>query len=88
VTQQPVHVSSARRAVRAGPHLPGTGEVTGGRGTHSIGSMPIATNAARLDAWRARASRAPVLLTRRRTVDYCRVATALCPWLPRQRQAA
>jgi hypothetical protein len=88
VTRQPVNAPSARQlAARAGQPLPGTGEVTGGRGTHSIRPMPIATNAARLDAWRAPALRAPVLLTRRRTVDYCRVATALCPWPPRQRQA-
>jgi hypothetical protein len=89
VTQLPVNAPSARwLAAQAAQPWPGTGEVTGGRGTHSIRSMPIATNAARLDAWRAPASRAPVLLTRRRTVDYCRVATALCPWLPRQCQAA
>jgi len=57
-------------------------------GAHSIGAMPTATYAGRADAWRAPAWRAPALLTRRRTVDYCRVATTLCPWPPRQRQAA
>ncbi|HEY7360566.1 MAG TPA: hypothetical protein VH642_07125 [Streptosporangiaceae bacterium] len=49
--------------------------------------MPTATHAGRTQAWRAPARRAPALLTRRRTVDYCRVATALCP-RPHRRQAA
>jgi len=49
--------------------------------------MPIATDAGGRDAGTTPAGRAPMLLTRRRTVDYCRVATALCP-VPRQRQAA
>jgi len=57
-------------------------------GTHSIRSMPTATSAGRPGAWRAPVWRAPALLTRRRTVDYCRVTTALCPRAPRQRQAA
>jgi hypothetical protein len=35
-----------------------------------------------MPAWRV-----PMVLTRRRTIDYCRVATALCP-VPRQRRAA
>ncbi|HSS89947.1 MAG TPA: hypothetical protein VLL69_11555 [Streptosporangiaceae bacterium] len=50
--------------------------------------MPTATNAGRPDAWQAPAWRTPALLTRRRTVDYCRVATALCPGPPHRRQAA
>jgi hypothetical protein len=42
---------------------------------HSIGTMPARTAAPQ--AARARPSRST--LTRRRAVDYCRVATALCP---------
>jgi len=63
-------------------------EVTPGMGTPSIRSMPIATNPGGRDAAGMPAWRVPVVLTRRRTIDYCRVATALCPWRPRQRQAA
>jgi len=49
--------------------------------------MPIATNPGGRDAGGMPAWRVPVMLTRRRTIDYCRVATALCP-TPRQRRAA
>jgi len=55
--------------------------------------MPIAAAAGRppawgTPAWGTPAWRAPAPLTRRRTVDYCRVATALCPGPPRRRQTA
>jgi hypothetical protein len=50
--------------------------------------MPIATSAGGPGACGMPVWRAPMLLTRRRTIDYCRVATALCPGPPRQRQAA
>jgi hypothetical protein len=49
--------------------------------------MPIATDAGGRDAFETPAWRVPTPLTRRRTIDYCRVATALCP-APRQRRAA
>jgi hypothetical protein len=49
--------------------------------------MPIATDAGGRRAWGMPAWRVPMLLTRRRTIDYCRVATTLCP-VPRQRRAA
>jgi hypothetical protein len=88
VTFRPMSASPARPAASvASRNLPGRGQVTSAMGAHSIGAMPTATHAGRTDAWRAPAWRAPALLTRRRTVDYCRVATALCPWPPRQRQA-
>jgi hypothetical protein len=41
--------------------------------------MPIATNAGGRDARELPVWRVPTLLTRRRSIDYCRVATALCP---------
>ncbi len=72
----------------ASRNLAGGWAVTAGMGTPSIGSMPIATYAGRLDTWGTTAWRAPALLTRRRTVNYCRLATTLCPWPPRGRQAA
>jgi hypothetical protein len=62
-------------------------EVTAGMGAPSIGSMPIAVNAGGREVRGRPAWRVPTLLTRRRSIDYCRVATALCP-VPRQRQAA
>jgi hypothetical protein len=49
--------------------------------------MPIATDAGGPDAWGMPAWCVLMPLTRRRTIDYCRVATALCP-VPRQLQAA
>lgn len=42
--------------------------VTGAAGPHSISSVPAA------------ASR--IALTKRRAVDFCRVATAICPAVP------
>jgi thiol-disulfide isomerase/thioredoxin len=60
--------------------------LTGGMSPHSIGCMPNAIHTGRRDASGSRAWRALVPLTRRRPVDYCHVATALCPWPPRQHQ--
>jgi len=43
--------------------------------THSIGTVPVRISASPVTA----AARLPEsMLTRRRAVDYCRVATALC----------
>ena len=89
MTFPPMSASSVPAAASvASRNLPSAEQVTSGRGAHSIRAMPTATNAGRADAWQAPAWRAPALLTRRRTVDYCRVATALCPGPPRRRQAA
>ncbi len=50
-------------------------------GAHSIRDMPHATAAGTAAARLALSL--PALLTKRRSVDFCRVATALCPG-PRQ----
>jgi hypothetical protein len=86
---QPRHEPTGRYLLAwASQELPDGLEVTSGVGTHSISPMPIAATAGRPPAWGTSAWRAPVPLTRRRTVDYCRVATALCPGPPRRRRAA
>jgi hypothetical protein len=48
----------------------GIGLVTAAASPHSIGSVPAPTYVAR---------RAVVALTKRRAVDFCRVAAAICP---------
>ena len=48
--------------------------VTADWAARSIGSVPAKTMAVRLPARRSSA-----MLTKRRAVDFCRVATALCP---------
>jgi hypothetical protein len=86
---QPRHEPSGRYLLAwASQELPDGRKVTSGVGTHSIMPMPIAAAAGRPPAWGTPAWRAPAPLTRRRTVDYCRVATALCPGPPRRRQTA
>jgi hypothetical protein len=50
--------------------------------THSIMGMPRAT-AVGPAVTAPSAQPVPALLTKRRSVDFCLVATALCPW-PRQ----
>jgi hypothetical protein len=44
---------------------------------HSIGYVPPQTDS------RSRARRPEIALTKRRAVDFCRVATAICPAAPR-----
>lgn len=51
-------------------------------GTRSMTGMPLATAGGPVCP-AAPEQPMPALLTKRRSVDFCRVATALCPW-PRQ----
>jgi hypothetical protein len=44
---------------------------------HNIGYVPAPTDS------RSRARRPEIALTKRRAVDFCRVATAICPAVPR-----
>lgn len=55
-------------------------EVTPGRPAHTIGDVLSQANP---DDWAGGGWSRP-LLTRRRVVDYCHVATALCPGVSRQ----
>lgn len=57
--------------------------VTAAIAPHTIAAMPIATGAGRPDGVRP----AVPLLTRRRTIDYCRVSAAPCHQ-PARRPAA
>jgi hypothetical protein len=60
--------------------LPNEWEVTPGLPAHTIGGVLSQANP---DDWAGGGWSRP-LLTRRRVVDYCHVATALCPGVPRQ----
>ena len=61
--------------------LPGGSEGPVIRAVHDIASVQVSgTEGGRM----AEQGAMRPLLTRRRAVDYCRVATALCPAMPRQ----
>lgn len=54
--------------------------VTGAAGPHNIGYVPAQMRS------RGQARRRPeIALTKRRAVDFCRVATAICPVAPLSR---
>jgi hypothetical protein len=61
--------------------------VTAGSAPHSIATMRIATCAGGPDGTEMPARPVALLLTRRRTIDYCRVAAAPC-CLPGRRLSA
>jgi len=66
-----------------GNTLPGEWEVTPGPGPHTIGDVLSLA----LPAEQAAGRRPRPLLTRRRVVDFCHVATALCPGVATPRAA-
>jgi len=51
--------------------------MTGAVRPHNIGYVPAPTDR------RSRAQRPEIALTKRRAVDFCRVATAICPAVSR-----
>ena len=64
-------MSASRR--RAGPVT-----VTAASAPHTIAAMRIATWAGTADGGEQAAQPVPLLLTRRRIIDYCRVSAAPC----------
>lgn len=84
----PTHLVRPASVSVASQNLLNRWEVTGGMRARSIGGVLAATNAGRPGSWPVLAAPMAALLTRRRPVDYCLVAAALCPPQPRQRQSA
>jgi len=56
--------------------------VTAASAPHTIAAMRIATWAGTADGGEQAAQPVPLLLTRRRTIDYCRVSAAPCARRP------
>jgi hypothetical protein len=56
--------------------------VTAAIAPHSIAAMRIATWASTADGGQQAARPLPLLLTRRRTIDYCRMSAAPCARRP------